>query len=78
MNFQRLYEYRFRGIDQGARESVWGEIAPFVHRQMGPPQRVLDPAAGRCEFINAVPAEERWAVDQTDYAEADADDGVTR
>lgn len=76
MNFQRLYEYRFRGIDQDARESVWGEIAPFVHRQMGSPRRVLDPAAGRCEFINAVPAQERWAVDQADYAEADADAGV--
>lgn len=77
MNFQRLYEYRFRGIDQGTRAAVWREIAPFVHRQMGSPQRVLDPAAGRCEFINAVPAAERWAVDQTDYAERDADPGVT-
>lgn len=76
MNFQRLYEYRFTGIDQGVRAAVWREIAPFVHRRMGSPQRVLDPAAGRCEFINAVPAAERWAVDQTDYAERDADPGV--
>ena len=76
MNFQRLYEYRFTGIDQGTRAAVWREIAPFVHEQMGSPQRVLDPAAGRCEFINAVPAAERWAVDQTDYAERDADPGV--
>jgi hypothetical protein len=77
MNFQRLYEYRFNGIDQGTRAAVWREIAPFVHRLMGSPQVVLDPAAGRCEFINAVPAAERWAVDQTDYAERDADPGVT-
>ena len=76
MNFQRLYEYRFTGIDQNVRAAVWREIAPFVHRQMGSPQRVLDPAAGRCEFINAVPAAERWAVDQADYAETDADPGV--
>src|SRR4051794_28410199 len=36
---------------------------------MGRPARVLDPAAGRGEFINAVPAEERWAVDAVAYAE---------
>jgi SAM-dependent methyltransferase len=77
MNFQRLYEYRFRGIDQEVRAAVWNEIAPFVHGLMGSPQRVLDPAAGRCEFINAVPAAERWAIDQADYAESDADPGVT-
>jgi hypothetical protein len=77
VNYQRLYEYRFRGIDQRVRAAVWREIAPFVHERMGRPQRVLDPAAGRCEFINAVPAAERWAVDQTDYAERDADPGVT-
>ncbi len=76
MNFQRLYEYRFTGIDQGARAAVWREIAPFVHRAMGSPRRVLDPAAGRCEFINAVPAAERWAVDQADYEEGVADPGV--
>jgi hypothetical protein len=77
VNYQRLYEYRFRGIDQRVRAAVWREIAPFVHERMGRPQRVLDPAAGRCEFINAVPAVERWAVDQTDYAERDAAPGVT-
>ncbi|MGD9696611.1 MAG: class I SAM-dependent methyltransferase [Thermoleophilia bacterium] len=77
MNFQRLYEYRFRDIDQDDRTAVWQEIAPFVHRTMGSPQRVLDPAAGRCEFINAISAEERWAIDQTDYAERSAGEGVT-
>lgn len=77
MNFQRLYEYRFRGIDQDVRAAVWSEIAPFIHEQMGRPERVLDPAAGRCEFINHVPARERWAVDQAAYAEADADPAVT-
>ena len=30
---------------------------------MGNPQKVLDPAAGRGEFIGAVPAAETWAVD---------------
>lgn len=76
MNYQRLYEYRFRGIDQGHREGVWREIAPWVHRRMGRPERVLDPAAGRCEFINAIAASERWAVDMVAYDEQHAAPGV--
>jgi SAM-dependent methyltransferase len=37
---------------------------------------VLDPAAGRCEFLNAVPAAERWGVDLVDYQERWAAPGV--
>lgn len=70
MNFERLYAYRFRDIDQAGREAVWGEIAPHVHSVMGKPQKVLDPAAGRGEFIGAVPAKETWAVDAVKYEEA--------
>ncbi len=77
MDYQRLYEYRFRGVDQGARAAVWREITGFVHEMMGRPGRVLDPAAGRGEFINACPAGERWAVDQHAYAEGTYEDGVT-
>src|SRR6476620_3600048 len=71
MNHERLYQYRFRGIDQEARTAVWDEIAQFVYAELGRPQRVLDPAAGRGEFINAVPAAERWAVDQVGRAYAE-------
>lgn len=70
MNFERLYEYRFRDIDQQGRIAVWREISPHVHGLMGKPQRVLDPAAGRGEFIGAVPARETWAVDAVSYEEA--------
>jgi len=76
MNHQRLYEYRFRGIDQGARAGVWQEIAAHVHDQLGRPLRVLDPAAGRGEFINAVRAPERWAVDAVAYEEGTYQPGV--
>lgn len=76
MDYQRLYEYRFRDVDQTARTAVWQKIAPFVYEQMGRPARVLDPAAGRGEFINAVPAPERWAVDQVAYAEGTYEAGV--
>jgi len=75
INYERLYNYRFRGVDQGQRQAVWAEIAAHVYRRMGAPSRVLDPAAGRCEFINAVPADERWVVDAVDYGEF-RDNGV--
>jgi SAM-dependent methyltransferase len=64
VNLERLYEYRFRGVDQAARQRVWNEIAVFLHRKLAEPERILDPAAGRGEFITAVPASERWAIDQ--------------
>ena len=59
-----MYEYRFRGIDQSEREAVWAPIAQFIWERMGRPKRILDAAAGLGEFINSVPAEERWAVDR--------------
>lgn len=70
MDYQRLYEYRFRDIDQEARADVWGRIAPFIWRKMGQPETVLDPAAGRREFLLSIPAGEKWAVDEVDYEEA--------
>jgi hypothetical protein len=69
MNYERLYEYRFRDVDQASRAAVWGEIATYIHVQLGRPEVVLDPAAGRGEFINAVPAKERWALDRVAYNE---------
>jgi SAM-dependent methyltransferase len=76
MDYQRLYEYRFRDVDQAARSAVWRVIAPYIHEQLGRPRAVLDPAAGRGEFINAVPAAERWAIDQVEYAEGTYQPGV--
>lgn len=76
IDFKRLYAYRHRGVDQSGRQAVWGEIAPFVYDLMGRPQRVLDPAAGRGEFVNAIAASERWIVDSVAYEEADLDPSV--
>jgi SAM-dependent methyltransferase len=69
VNYQRLYEYRFRDLPQGRRDAVWGVLAPVLYDHLKRPERVLDPAAGRCEFINAVPSRERWAVDAVAYEE---------
>ncbi len=76
MNYQRLYQYRFRNVDQRRREEIWLAVAPMIHERLKRPDRVLDPAAGRCEFINAVPARERWAVDAVAYEEGVARDGT--
>lgn len=70
MNYERLYRFRFRDIDQNERIAVWRQISPHVHELMGRPQKVLDPAAGRGEFIGSVPAPETWAVDEVSYPEA--------
>ena len=78
MNYERLYAYRFREIDQDARTAVWKEIAPHVHELMGSPSHVLDPAAGRGEFIETISAQERVAVDEVAYPEADHSSGVHR
>jgi ubiquinone/menaquinone biosynthesis C-methylase UbiE len=76
IDLQRLYAYRFRGVDQRSRQAVWNEIAPVIHRWMGAPQRVLDPAAGRGEFVNAISAGERWVVDTIEYDETVRDPEV--
>jgi SAM-dependent methyltransferase len=63
INYERMYAWRFHDVDQRRRQAVWQEIARYIHLKMGAPARVLDPAAGRGEFITAVPAAERWGVD---------------
>jgi hypothetical protein len=37
---------------------------------------MLDPVTGRREFINAVCAVERWAVDEVAYPEGEQESGV--
>lgn len=73
IDYERLYQYRFRGVEQTGKLAVWREIAQYVHARMGAPERMLDPAAGRGEFIRSVPAGERWAVDMVKQADLEAD-----
>ncbi len=67
LDYGRLYEFRFRDVEQRDRQTVWNEIGPFVWKRMGCPHRVLDPAGGRGEFVNSIAADERWLVDLVDY-----------
>jgi len=68
-DYGRLYEYRFRDVNQAQRQMVWNVISRHIHQAMGSPDIVLDPAAGRCEFLNAVPARERWGIDIAEHSE---------
>ena len=76
IDYERLYQYRHRRVYRDDRIAVWNAIAPFVYDKMGRPERVLDPAAGWGEFINAVPAPERWLVDAIEFPEHHRDPGV--
>lgn len=63
MNYDRIYQHRFKAVDKEAKEAVWKEISVWIHKWMGQPQRVLDPAAGEMEFLRSIPAREKWGVD---------------
>jgi ubiquinone/menaquinone biosynthesis C-methylase UbiE len=76
LDYGRLYEFRLAGVDQQARQAVWNVISPFVWRRMGAPRRVLDPAGGRGEFVNALPDAECWLLDLVDYPERATRAGV--
>jgi SAM-dependent methyltransferase len=67
MNYERIYEYRFRGIDTASKQITWEEIANFIYKKLSGPKSILDPAAGKCELINSIKSEDRWAVDLNDY-----------
>lgn len=76
MNYQRIYEYRFKGIDRNKKLSAWKIIAEFIYKKLGSPSTILDPAAGDCEFINLVSAQEKWAVDLSENTKKQANADV--
>jgi hypothetical protein len=76
MNYDRIYEYRFKGVDRNKKLSTWKIIAEFIHEKLGKPSSMIDPAAGDCEFINQVPAKERWAVDMGEHTKRAAQSDV--
>ena len=66
IDYERLYRFRFRDVDQVARQAVWNVIANDIAARMANPTSVLDPAGGRGEFIRAIQAPERWMIDRVD------------
>lgn len=63
MNYEKLYSFRFRDVNQKSRKIVWDEIAKYISTRSDHPSRVLDPACGNGEFINSCLANDKWAVD---------------
>src|SRR5690242_997103 len=63
MNYDRIYEYRFKNVDTQKKQIVWKEISDFIYGKLNSPEKILDPAAGLCEFINNISSTEKWAID---------------
>lgn len=76
LNYDRIYEYRFQGVDTSKKQLTWSLIAEFIQKKLHNPTRLLDPAAGNCEFINLSPAQERWALDMNPLTHEHAAEGV--
>lgn len=60
----QLYQNRFTASDIIAKERVWSVLCDdFFSRYVKPADRVLDLAAGYCEFINHINCAEKYAYD---------------
>jgi SAM-dependent methyltransferase len=60
----RLYRARFSADERRAKETVWGELArSFFQTYVDPGATLLDIGPGSCEFINAIQAKKKIAVD---------------
>jgi SAM-dependent methyltransferase len=65
----RLYETRFSPAEREAKSRVWAVLCRhFFCRFVRPTDRVLDLAAGYCEFINHVDCAEKYAFDANPQA----------
>jgi SAM-dependent methyltransferase len=73
----RLYEKRFSDDELVDKDVLWSTLCRhFFERYVAPDATVLDVGAGRCEFINAVRAGRKLAVDLNPDTEAAAEPGV--
>ncbi|MDO8432180.1 MAG: class I SAM-dependent methyltransferase [Candidatus Binatus sp.] len=60
----RLYQARFSETEVAAKDRVWAILChDFFSRYVGPRDRVLDVAAGYCEFINHIECGHKVALD---------------
>jgi ubiquinone/menaquinone biosynthesis C-methylase UbiE len=77
IDIDALYRFRFANVKQGSKDAVWSRIARFLQRKhFHGAKRILDPAAGRGEFLRHVTAEERWAVDLADQYKKWSEEGI--
>ena len=70
LNLAKVYEFRFAGLSQVKKDATWALVTRWIESKLGNPKSVLDPAAGRGEFIMASRALERWACDLSDQRDS--------
>ncbi len=64
LGLARLYRARFAPADIAAKDRVWAILCrDFFSRFVNPGDRVLDIAAGYCEFINNIQCAQKYAYD---------------
>lgn len=74
----QLYEARFPPTEREAKDRVWRVLCKhFLSRFVKPTDRVLDLAAGYCEFINHIECGVKYAVDANPDASRFAEPEVT-
>lgn len=73
---QQIYQTRFSG-QAAYRQAVWRVLCGFFAKWISADAAVLDLGCGHCEFINAVAAREKFAMDLNPDAKALAGPGVT-
>lgn len=76
VDLQQIYQARFSGQSE-YRQRVWGVLCRFFGRWISADAAVLDLGCGHCEFVNAVSARKKYAMDLNPDAGALAKPGVT-
>lgn len=60
----RLYQVRYGNDEVKTKEAIWNVLcSDFLQKFVEKNGRVLDIAAGHCEFINNIQAKEKYAID---------------
>ncbi|HET9399418.1 MAG TPA: methyltransferase domain-containing protein [Candidatus Acidoferrales bacterium] len=74
---EKAYAHRFAG-EEKQRQRVWNAlVAHFFQKWVRADDTVVDLGAGYCEFINAVRAERRYAIDLNPELRSRVGSGVT-
>jgi SAM-dependent methyltransferase len=73
---QQIYQARFGG-KSGYRQAIWNVLCRHFAKWIPADAAVLDLGCGHCEFINAVAAQRKYAMDLNLDAQALAAPGVT-
>ena len=77
MNYDRIYQYRFKNVDNKKKNIVWKGVSNYIcNKYFNEAQKLLDPAGGLCEFINHAPVSEKWTIDLFEDVKQHANDDI--